>query len=89
MPRLAVHIKVADYEIWRESFDDDKAARDEAGMRDATVYVNADDDTDVTVVGDVDDPHKVIAAVKSPAWRQKMSERGVQGDPQFFIAQPA
>jgi hypothetical protein len=89
MARLAVHIKVADYEIWRESFDDDKAARDEAGMRDVKVYCNADDDTDLTVVGEADDPHKVIAAVKSPEWRKKMSERGVQGEPHFFIAQPA
>jgi hypothetical protein len=89
MTRLAVHIKVADYDVWRESFDDDQAARDEAGMRDVKVYQNTDDDTDITVVGETDDPHKVIERVRSQEWRQKMSERGVEGDPQFFIAQPA
>ena len=89
MARLAVHIKVQNFDAWRESFDADKAARDAAGMSNATVYCNADDDTDVTVVGDVDDPQKVITAIRTPEWRQKMKSRGVQGDPQFFIAQPA
>jgi hypothetical protein len=89
MPRLAVQITVSDFEIWRESFDADQADRDKAGMRDVKVYCNADDDTDVTVVGETDDPQKVIAAIRSPQWRQKMSERGVEGEPKFFIAQPA
>jgi hypothetical protein len=85
-----VHIKVNNYDAWRESFDNDKAARDKTiGMRDVKVYCNADDDTDVTVVGDADDPRKVIEAIRTPEWRKKMKDRGVQGDPQFFIAQPA
>jgi hypothetical protein len=89
MPRLAVHIKVDDFETWRASFDNDKAARDKTGLRDVRIYQNADDDCDVTVVGEADDPRKVIEAIRTPEWRKKMKDRGVEGDPQFFIAQPA
>ena len=89
MARVAVNIKVADYEAWRESFDGDKDARVAAGVREEKVYVNSDDDTDVTVVCETDDPTKMIEAVRTPEWREKMASRGVQGEPKFFIAQAA
>ena len=89
MARVAVNITVDDYEAWRESFDADTDARRAAGVSSEKVYVNADDDNDVTVVCEADDPTKMIEAVRSPEWREKMASRGVQGEPKFFIAQAA
>jgi hypothetical protein len=49
--RMAVNVRVEDYETWREGFDGDKENRDKHGIRNTQVYLNADDENDVTVVG--------------------------------------
>jgi hypothetical protein len=55
MPRLAVHVVVADYAKWRESFNKGAEARAKYGVTNATVYRNADNGNEVVVVSDVTD----------------------------------
>ena len=87
--RMAVNVRVEDYETWREGFDGDKENRDKHGIRNTQVYQNTDDENDVTVVGEVDDVGKVAAALRSPEYRQRMKDHGVQGEPKIFNAEPA
>jgi hypothetical protein len=40
-------------------------------------------------VAETNDPHKMIEALRTPEWKKKMQERGVEGDPLISILQSA
>jgi hypothetical protein len=87
MAMVSVHIKVKDFGEWRKSFDKDKAARDKVGIIREIIFQNADNPNDVAVVAETNDPHKMIEALRTPEWKKKMQERGVEGDPLISILQ--
>ena len=89
MPRIAVHMKVADYAKWRESFNKGTEVRAKHGVMNPTVYRNADDGNEVVVVSDVADVAKAVAGVRSPEIREAMKRGGVQGEPSIMVANPA
>ena len=89
MPRIAVHLMVADYAKWREGFDKGAAERAKHGVTTTKVYRNADNGNEVVVTTDVTDAAKAIAGIRGNEIREAMKKSGVQGEPTIMVANPA
>jgi hypothetical protein len=89
MPRIAVHVNVADYDTWRPNFEKGSDQRAKFGVTNPSVYRNADRPNEIVVVSDVTDVAKAVAGIRGPEVREMMSKSGVQGEPQIFVAEPA
>ena len=89
MPRIAVHLMVADYAKWREGFDKGAEARAKYGVTTTKVYRNADNGNEVVVTSEVTDVAKAIEGVRGAEIREAMKKSGVQGEPTIMVANPA
>jgi hypothetical protein len=66
MPTLAVELTVSDYAKWRPLFDKVAHLRDQAGLKNVTVYRNADNPNAVLVWSETQDLAKAPEAVTGP-----------------------
>ena len=85
MVRLFVRINVADYEAWREVYDEFYAERSAMGVLGAAAFQLVDDPNDVTVWHDFETAEVASAFVSSDALRNVMQRAGVQGEPEFWF----
>ena len=67
MVRLYIRHRVADYDAWRNAYDDFAGQQQAAGVRAEAVYQSLDDPDDVTVWHDFDDAGAAQAFVGSAA----------------------
>lgn len=89
MTRLFVRHSVADYPKWRKAYDDFDRERRGMGVVGAAVYRTADNDKDVVVTHDFDNPEKAKAFIESPRLREVMTAAGVTSQPTAWIASQA
>jgi len=82
---IGYQIQVADYEIWKQSFDASLAMRQEAGEVGFQLFRSADDPNNLTLVCEWDDPERARAFLDSPELRQAQEDAGVVGMPQTQV----
>ena len=82
MVYLNVRHTVADYEKWRQFFEEDDARRRAAGATGTNqIYRDADDANTVTVVIEWDNVENARKFMNDPALREVMQKAGVIGMP--------
>jgi hypothetical protein len=82
--RLMVKHKVKDWGAWKKAFDSHKQTRMDAGLTDRVIGHTVGDDHSVILVFAVADMAKAKAFEQSKDLKDKMTEAGVVGPPDFF-----
>ena len=85
MVRLFVRVNVADYQTWREVYDQFYGERVAMGVMGDAAFQLVDDPNDVTVWHDFETPEVARAFASSDALRNVMQRAGVQGEPQIWF----
>jgi quinol monooxygenase YgiN len=82
MVYLNVRHTVADYEKWRQFFDEDDARRRAAGATGTNqIYRDVDDPNTITIVLEWDNAENARKFMDDPALREVMQKAGVVGMP--------
>jgi heme-degrading monooxygenase HmoA len=81
MACILVQHCVEDYDKWKAVFDGQKALRQAAGSKGGTVFRNADDANQITVLLEWDDLDSARAFTGSDDLREAMQRAGVTGRP--------
>jgi hypothetical protein len=82
--RLMITHQVKDWNEWKKSFDDHKAARMFAGLLDRGLAYSVDDAHFVGIILAVTDFKKAMEFQNSPALKARMQQAGVEGVPTFL-----
>ena len=85
MVRLFVRHNVADYQAWRQGYDDFDDQRRSMGVKDDAVYQSIDNPNDVTAWHDFDTAEEAQSFMGSDELRSGMERAGVQGEPQIWL----
>jgi len=85
MSKLVVELRIGDYAKWRSVFDKNKPLRDAAGFKNIRIYRNADDVSDVVLLGEISDMRKLRKALTAPELRTAMQKAGVVGQPMVHV----
>jgi hypothetical protein len=85
MVRLFVRVNVADYETWREVYDEFYGERVDMGVMGDAAFQLVDDPNDVTVWHDFETAELARAFASSEALRNVMQRAGVEGEPQLWF----
>jgi hypothetical protein len=85
MVRLFVRVSVADYESWRQVYDQFYAERVDMGVMGDAAFQLVDDPNDVTVWHDFETAQVARVFASSEALRNVMQRAGVQGEPQIWF----
>lgn len=83
--RLFVRHEVADYAVWRKSYDAFAPTQKKMGVIGSSVYQSADNANDVTVIHDFKSVEKAKAFAALPELKEAMGKSGVKGTPQVWI----
>ena len=89
MTTAIVQHSVADYDTWRQVFDDHSAAREAHGGTSATVYRGVEDANAITVLMEFPSVAAAQAFASDPSLKQAMSRGGVTGPPQISFVEQA
>ena len=87
MPYLHVQFKVQTYQGWREVFDENAGLRQEFGCQSETVFVNAANENEVTILLGFDTVGEAQTFSQSPELREAMQRAGVIPPPQLTIVE--
>jgi sortase (surface protein transpeptidase) len=87
MVTLFVRHAVADYDIWKQGYDDAKSLQKEHGVLAESVYRDADDDSVVIVTHKFQDVESARAFINLDELKSGMQEAGVQGQPTFWFGE--
>jgi hypothetical protein len=83
--RLFARHEVADYGVWRKTFDAFAPTQKKLGVIGSSVYRSADNANDVTVIHDFRSVEMAKAFAASPELKAAMEKAGVKGAPQIWI----
>ena len=89
MIRLFVRHDVADYEAWRQVYDELDGKRRTMGVTAEAVFQSIDDPNDVTVWHDFETAQAAQAFASSPEQPDAMERGGVQGEPRSWLVTEA
>jgi hypothetical protein len=81
--------RVADFDAWKEVFDEHGAVRREHGLTDTGLLRDEDDDAMVTILLSTEDTARVREFIASPDLRETMERAGVVSAPDVWIANDA
>ena len=83
---VTIHLKVKDYATWRTAHDGREKSRLSAGITNARVFRNAEDQNDVVILQDVADVAKARTWLGSDEMKATMQKNGVVGSPTVRFA---
>ena len=83
MIKSHVTMVIADYSQWRAVFDSVEGLRQQYGVVQSHVYVNAENPNEVTTVAEWSDEARARQFFASQELRDAMAQGGVQGPPQI------
>lgn len=89
MTRMFVRHPIEDYAKWRRVYDGFETERSSMGVKDATVYINVDNELEITVSHDFDSAGAAKAFAGSDKLREAMGEAGVAGPPEIWFVEQA
>jgi hypothetical protein len=82
--RMFVRHDVADYGVWRKSYDSFLPMQKKLGVTYQAVYQSTENPNDVTVIHDFHSLEKAKAFVASAELKAAMEKSGVKGAPQIW-----
>lgn len=82
---MLVRHGVEDFSRWRSAYAADEAARQAAGLREVSLWRNADEPHEVVLLLEVSDLARAKAFAASSDLRQKMAASGVTGRPEIVF----
>jgi hypothetical protein len=85
MVRLFIRHNVADYQAWRQGYDDFDEQRRSMGVKDDAVYQSIDNPNDVTAWHDFETAEEAKAVVGSDELKNAMQNAGVEGEPEIWF----
>ena len=85
MVHMIIRHKVADFDKWKPAFDDHRAVREAAGLRDLYLWRNADDPNETILLLEASDLAKAREFAGSSDLKEKMQAAGVQGTPDIIF----
>ena len=85
--QLLVRNKVANFAVWREVFDADRARASEYGLKVARLWQSKDDPNEVFFLLDVADVDRANAFMARPESRESGEKSGVI-DGEFYFLKP-
>jgi len=80
---VLVRHRVADYPVWRRTFDAALDFRHQGGERSCRIFRNAEDDNDLTLLFEWESGDLAHRYMRSPELQAKMREAGVVGKPEI------
>ncbi|MCU4751137.1 antibiotic biosynthesis monooxygenase [Halobacteria archaeon AArc-curdl1] len=86
---VLVRFEVAEFERWKEAFDDRAAVRAEHGCRGGSVFTRADSDRKVVLLAEWDDTDRAQEYFDSAEFRRAMTDAGVQRKPDVTVLEDA
>lgn len=89
MVRMYVRHPVADFDHWKQVYDDFEEVRKELGVQGHAVFQNVDDPNDVTAWHDFDSLDAAQHFAQSERLRDGMGEAGVTGEPTIWFTERA
>ena len=85
MAQMLIRHKVKDFAAWKPAFDEHRAFRTAAGLKDLYLWRNLDDPKEVIVLFEASNPDKARAFAKSPDLKDAMAKAGVVGQPDIVF----
>lgn len=89
MIRLFIRHPVADFDAWKQGYDDFDADRSGMGVLGHGVFRSTDDPNDVTVWHDFDSLESARAFMNSRRLKDVMASAGVAGEPAAWTTRRA
>lgn len=86
---VLVRFEVAEFERWKEAFDDRAAVRADHGCRGGSVFTRADSDRKVVLLAEWDDPERATAYFDGAEFRRAMTDAGVRRKPDVTVLEEA
>ena len=87
MITVFLRFKVKDYADWKRAYDQGAELRERYRVRSSSVYRNAKDANQVTVLQEFDDLESALALSNSDELGSKMAESGVMGPPDVWFTE--
>ena len=85
MAHMLVRHKVADFEKWKQVYEEHHSAREAAGLENIHLWRNEDDPNEVLILFEAADFSKAKALTNSPDLKESMEASGVQGRPEIVF----
>ncbi|MGB1937513.1 MAG: hypothetical protein ACPH5P_06750 [Akkermansiaceae bacterium] len=85
MAHILIRHKVADFETWKQVYDDHLPAREAAGLENLGLWRNDDDPSEVLILFSASNLAKAKELIHSPDLKQSMEASGVQGQPDIVF----
>ena len=85
MAYMLIRHKVAEFEKWKQAYEDHRATRQAAGIKDLHLWRNAEDPNEVIVLFEASNVAKAKDFAGSPDLKEKMQAAGVQGMPDIVF----
>jgi quinol monooxygenase YgiN len=79
--QLIVQHTVRDYDAWKPFFDDHEPVRAKYGCQSHTIYRDADNPNDVTILFRYESRERAEEFMKDPSLRETMEKAGVISEP--------
>jgi hypothetical protein len=85
VPFLLIRLKVADFQIWRQTFDEDAETRRANGSKDWRIFRNGSDPDDVWVLLEWDDLMRARLFANSDDMIDELIRAGVAYQPDYWF----
>lgn len=86
---LIVQHTVLDYDAWKPVFDEHEVVRAKYGCQGHTIYRDADDPNNVTLVMTYESRERADEFMRDPSLREAMERGGVVSEPRFTWVEEA
>jgi len=80
MATVFVTHHVKDFDVWRPFFDEEKDARNDAGIRLLSMYRGVQDPNEISILFEVDDLDVMNKLMSSDEMQDKVKESGVDSE---------
>ena len=85
MAYMLIRHKVAEFEKWKQAYEEHRSSRQAAGLKDVHLWRNAEDPNEVIVLFEASNVAKAKDFAGSPDLKEKMQAAGVQGMPDIVF----
>jgi len=87
MASVFVRFRVADFDTWKRTFDENQRMRAAAGFKNHSVHRDADDPNVVVIAFRAEDLARAREFASSPELRAVQQRAGVEGPPEFWYTE--
>ena len=88
MQNVLVTHSVADFDTWKQAFDEHEPTRQNFGINTINVYRSSDNPNNVTILMEGNDPEKIQEFMNSEDLKEVMQKAGVTSEPEVKMLNP-